>query len=89
MTPVPPAPMLATIGVLPLDTSGYCFEAKWDGRWRVAISGLSSSAAFLDRLTSAFPRPRKAAGRVQPAAKDTESTDEDAAGPKLRPAPVA
>ena len=45
-TPVPPAPMLATIGVLPLDTSGYCFEAKWDGRWRVAISGLSCSAAL-------------------------------------------
>lgn len=30
-TPVPPAPMLASAAAPPTDTSGYCFEAKWDG----------------------------------------------------------
>lgn len=33
--------------------------------------------------------PREAAGRAQAAAEDTESTDEEAAGPKLPPARVA
>jgi hypothetical protein len=29
--PVPPAPMLASTGALPTDTSAYCYEVKWDG----------------------------------------------------------
>jgi ATP-dependent DNA ligase len=31
ITPVPPAPMLATAAALPANSTGYCFEAKWDG----------------------------------------------------------
>ena len=46
-------------------------------------------AIFLDRLTSAFPRPRKAARRALPGAEDMETTDEEAASPELPPARVA
>lgn len=49
--------------------------------------GVVFLAIFLDRLTSAFPRPRKAAGR-KPAKAETEPADEPA-DPKLRPAAAA
>lgn len=49
--------------------------------------GVVFLAIFLDRLTSAFPRPRKAAGR-KPAKAETEPADEPV-DPKLRPAAAA
>ena len=37
--PVPPAPMLASTGALPTDTSAYCYEVKWDGIRALARCG--------------------------------------------------
>ena len=55
--PFPPAPMLATAATLPVNSSGYVFEAKWDGiRALARVDGCAEVfSRHANNLTPCFP----------------------------------
>jgi bifunctional non-homologous end joining protein LigD len=57
VVPFPPSPMLATATTLPKDSSGYIFEARWDGIR--ALARVDGTAELFSRhatnLTNCFP----------------------------------
>ncbi|MDD4866077.1 MAG: non-homologous end-joining DNA ligase [Mycobacterium sp.] len=54
---MPPAPMLATAGPAPSDTTGWCLEAKWDGARAAARCGqrIELFSRQATNLTEGFP----------------------------------